>query len=361
MRNEMKVSIITVTYNVIETIEQTINSVLNQSYENIEYIIVDGMSTDGTWEKICQYKNRINSLVHEQDRGLYDALNKGILLATGEIVGIINGDDWYEKEAVERVVKEFQYDTDIVYGNLRMIGYEYLNERANDNVYIKNVKNIWYDMIPHPTVFIKRHIYQDFGMFDLKYLIASDYELLLRYYSKGVKFRYTDNILANFRKGGLTTRKRVECAKETKSISLLYIDQCPEKKQYITKIFNKYQNSLLWAAYEQRDEIFKENLDKTFMHKDNLLCIFGSGIWGRRCAEKLNRCGIQRYCYVDNDISKQGKQIDGHEIVSPDRLQGMECNIIIAVSERYDDISRQLARIGNHRMQWIGMFDLYKE
>ena len=97
------------------------------------------------------------------------------------------------------------------------------------------------------------------------------------------------------------------------------------------------------------------------MHKDNLLCIFGSGIWGRRCAEKLNRCGIQRYCYVDNDISKQGKQIDGHEIVSPDRLQGMECNIIIAVSERYDDISRQLARIGNHRMQWIGMFDLYKE
>ena len=96
MRNEMKVSIITVTYNVIETIEQTINSVLNQSYENIEYIIVDGMSTDGTWEKICQYKNRINSLVHEQDRGLYDALNKGILLATGEIVGIINGDDAIE-------------------------------------------------------------------------------------------------------------------------------------------------------------------------------------------------------------------------------------------------------------------------
>lgn len=358
MKNEMKVSIITVTYNAAETIEKTITSVLVQSYKNIEYIIVDGISTDGTWEKICKYKNQIHKIIHERDNGLYDAMNKGISLATGDIIGIINGDDWYETDAVENVVNAFRNNVDVIYGDMRVIGDNDSTGQICDYV---DMSDIWYSMIPHPTVFVKKHIYNKFGKFNLNYPIGSDYELILRFYTKGVRFQYINKVLANFRRGGLTTEKWFECAREVKEVSMTYTDQCPEKDKYLTSIAERYNSALMRAAYEQSDEIFKVNLDKAFIHKDNILCIFGSGIWGRRCAEKLKRCGIQRYCYIDNDIRKQGKQIDGYEILSPDKLQEMECNIIIAVSDRYDDISRQLTRIGNHQMQWIGLFDLYKE
>jgi glycosyltransferase involved in cell wall biosynthesis len=358
MSDEMKVSIITVTYNAAETIEQTISCVLEQSYKNIEYIVVDGISTDGTWEKICKYKNQIHKVIHEKDKGLYDAMNKGIALATGDIVGIINGDDWYETDTVENVVKAFCDNVDVIYGNMRLIGDNGCADQICDYV---DIRDIWYSMIPHPTVFVRKHIYNEYGIFDLDYLIASDYELILRFYIKGVRFQYINKVLANFRHGGLTTGKWFECAREVKKVSMTYIDKCPEKDKYKKNIIESYNNALMRAAYEQRDEIFKENLDKAFIYKNNTLCIFGSGIWGERCARKLKRCGVQRYYFIDNDIRKQGKQIDEHEVLSPDRLQEMECNIIIAVSERYDEISRQLAELGNHQMQWIGMFDLYKE
>lgn len=153
MCDEMKVSVITVTYNTTETIEQTITSVLEQSYKNIEYIIVDGMSTDGTWEKICKYKDQIHKIIHEKDKGLYDAMNKGISLATGDIIGIINGDDWYETDSVENVVNAFHKNIDVIYGNMRMIGCEGIAEQICDYV---DIRDIWYSMIPHPTVFVRK-------------------------------------------------------------------------------------------------------------------------------------------------------------------------------------------------------------
>lgn len=358
MKNEMKVSIITVTYNAAETIEKTITSVLVQSYKNIEYIIVDGISTDGTWEKICKYKNQIHKIIHERDNGLYDAMNKGISLATGDIIGIINGDDWYETDAVENVVNAFRNNVDVIYGDMRMIG-------DNDNTgqicdYV-DMSDIWYSMIPHPTVFVRKHIYNKFGIFNLNYPIASDYELILRFYTKGVRFQYINKVLANFRRGGLTTDKWFECAREVKEVSMTYIEQCPEKDKYIKKVIERYNNMCMRAAYEQSDEVFKKNLDKVFHNKNNIFCIFGAGIWGNRCARKLKNCGIEEFYFIDNDLKKQGKRIDGHEILSPNRLQEMKCNLIIAVSSGYDEISRQIEESGNNGIQWIAMFELFNE
>lgn len=357
MKN-IKVSIITVTYNVVNTIEQTINSVLSQSYDNIEYIMVDGMSTDGTWEKICKYKDRISVLIHEKDNGLYDAMNKGISRATGDIIGIINGDDWYEQDTIVTVVNNFQDDTDIVYARINIIGFDgsVITVSRRDNI-----DDIWYRMIPHSTVFVRKCIYDKYGTFNLNYPIVADYEMIFRFYLAGAKFKYIDKVVTNFRRGGLTTKRKFACAKEAKEVSMLYIDECPEKDKYLQLIDNRYNRAKLVGAYEQNYKRFKEMLNLLFSCKVERVCIFGAGIWGKRCAEKLKQCNILCDYFIDNNPNKLGTIIDDVEVISPERLKKMECNIIIALANGYDEICDQLNKIGNPKLHWIRMFDLYEE
>lgn len=353
-----KVSIITVTYNAVNTIEQTINSVLNQIYDNIEYIIVDGMSTDGTWEKICKYKDRISVLVHEKDKGLYDAMNKGIAQATGDIIGIVNGDDWYERDALVNVVSNFQDDTDILYARMNIIGYDGTVQMISSP---DKIDDIWYCMIPHPTVFVRKRIYDKYGTFDLNYPIVADYEMIFRFYLAGAKFKYIDKVVTNFRRGGLTTKRQFACAKEVKEISMLYFDRCPEKDKYLQLINNAYNRAKLIATDEQNNERFKKMLDLMFTCEVDNVCIFGAGAWGKKCAEKLKKCNILCNYFIDNNLSKIGTIIDDIEVISVEQLKKMECNIIIALADGYDDISDQLNKIGNPKLHWIRMFDLYED
>lgn len=354
----MKVSIITVTYNAADTIEQTLNSVLAQSYGNVEYIVVDGMSTDGTWEKICKYKDRISVLIHEEDAGLYDAMNKGITRATGDIIGIVNGDDWYEKDALVNVVSNFQEDTDILYARMNIIGYDGKVQRIS---LPDKIDDIWYRMIPHPTVFVRKSIYDKYGAFDLKYHIAADYEMIFRFYLSGARFRYIDKVITNFRRGGLTTKRQLDCAKEVREISLLHIDECPEKDKYRSLIGNAYNRVKLAASYEQSSKNFKKMLNLLFGHKSDILCVFGAGGWGKKCAEKLKQCNLFCNYFVDNNSDKWGNLIDNIKVLSPEQLKKMECNIIIALADGYDEIEQQLAKMENPKLHWIRMFDLYEE
>ena len=140
----MKVSIITVVFNGIRTIEQTIKSVLNQSYKNIEYIIIDGGSTDGTLDIIRKYENYLSYIISEPDHGIYDAMNKGIQKSTGDIVGIINSDDWYEVNTVSQVVERFEsFAVDLVYGDINFIGKN--GEIIRSENY--SLEEIWYKMV----------------------------------------------------------------------------------------------------------------------------------------------------------------------------------------------------------------------
>jgi glycosyltransferase len=202
----MKISIITSVYNNRETIRDAIESVLSQTYDNIEYIIVDGGSNDGTFEIVQSYGDRITKFVSERDRGIYDGLNKGVSLATGDVIAFLHSDDLYASDdIIALVAKEFEKgDLDGVYGDLV---YTPKNDTSKVLRYWKSkdfetglLKKGW--MPAHPTLFLKRSVYEKFGAFDLSFKIAADYDFMLRVLNGGVHVSYIPQVLYKMRVGG---------------------------------------------------------------------------------------------------------------------------------------------------------------
>ncbi|DAB34818.1 MAG TPA: glycosyl transferase [Sulfurospirillum sp. UBA12182] len=206
----MKVSIITVVRNNVTTIKYAIDSVLNQTYENIEYIVVDGASTDGTVEIVKSYGDKISKFISEKDKGLYDAMNKGVKLATGNIVGILNSDDFYIDEyVIKKVVKEFkEKQVDSLYADLVFVKPENLSKtvRYYDSSYFSPEKFAYGWMPAHPTFFVKKDIYEKYGLFKTDYKIAADYELLTRFLAKNrITYSYLKEPIVKMRMGGAST------------------------------------------------------------------------------------------------------------------------------------------------------------
>lgn len=196
------ISIITVVYNAAKTLEQTMSSVLNQGYHNKEYIVIDGGSTDGSVEIIQKYASQLAYWVSEPDKGMYDAMNKGIARTNGELIGILNADDWYEPEILNEVAQRY-LETDknqVIHGVLRFF--------KNDEIYYiagNSIRRIRYEMIHHPTCFVPKKHYETFGCFDLNYKYSSDYDLIMRLIKNGVAFNFMEKIMVNFRLGGASS------------------------------------------------------------------------------------------------------------------------------------------------------------
>jgi glycosyltransferase involved in cell wall biosynthesis len=225
------VSIITVCLNSEKTIEQTIQSVINQTYSNIEYIIIDGKSTDRTLDIIAKHKDKISIYVSEKDAGIYDAMNKGLKLATGELIGIINSDDWYELDAAETIVNTFLEDRNVqvIYGNMNV----YEKDKFILTRYPSPIKDLPYDMVlPHPSVFITSEIYKKYR-FNIKYKIIADYDLLLKLYSKNYKFEYVNRNISNFRVGGHSDATSFIKIIDFAKVSLHYSDNLMSKIRII--------------------------------------------------------------------------------------------------------------------------------
>lgn len=218
----MKVSILTVCYNSEVTIEDTIKSVLSQTYTDIEYILIDGKSTDSTIEIIQRHKEGIAKIISEKDEGMYDAINKGINLSTGEIVGILNADDFYIDHNVigEVVVKMKEEKVDSLYSDLYYVAAEDTNKVIRNWVSGKyNRQKFLYGwMPPHPTFFVKRSAYQKFGKFNLSLKSAADYELMLRFLFKNkLSTCYLPRPLVRMRVGGMSNvslKNRIKANKE---------------------------------------------------------------------------------------------------------------------------------------------------
>ena len=185
----MKISIITVCYNRKSTIEKAIKSVLEQNYSDIEYIIIDGNSIDGTKEIIETYRDKISQFISEPDKGMYDAINKGLQLATGDVIGLMHSDDeFYDKNVLDRIVSRFNSDSTIegVYGDGVYVSNDQEERLIRDRVggifSIKKIKKGWLPL--HPTVYLKKSIIDKNGLYNLDFKIASDTEFLLRYLYK---------------------------------------------------------------------------------------------------------------------------------------------------------------------------------
>ena len=234
----MLFTIITVCYNSEKTIERTMESVLNQTCQDYEYIIVDGASTDGTMELVHKYEPRFQGRmrwISEKDQGIYDAMNKGIHMAKGELIGIVNSDDYYEPNALEIMKNLYTgYEYSILYGAVRAI-----DDGRERMVYIKNHEFIEQDMITHPSCFISKSLYDTFGVYSQEYPYSADYEFMLRIRNENrIRYFKTYEIITNFVDGGASNSR----LGYWDTVKLLYHYHLIGKKQYY------YERVKTWLA-----------------------------------------------------------------------------------------------------------------
>jgi glycosyltransferase len=209
----MKVSLITVSYNSASTIADTLKSVQFQTYQDIEYIVVDGNSSDGTIEIVKQFLDASQGLVTkflcERDKGIYDAMNKGLAMATGDIIGVLNSDDFYcSNDVIEEVVRAFQQNnTDCLYGDLNYVDpidtSKIVRKWRSGSFRKENFLRGW--MPPHPTFFVRKTCYDRFGKFDTQFKSAADYELMLRFlFKESCSAVHLPKVMIHMRAGGMS-------------------------------------------------------------------------------------------------------------------------------------------------------------
>lgn len=215
--NSPLVSVITVTFNAQRYIEQTIQSVLAQTYPDTEYIIIDGGSTDGTTDIIHRYAGHLSYWVSEKDNGIYDAMNKGIRHAKGQLIGMVNAGDFYEPDTVQRVVDAYMQHPDcgVFHGDINMLNEDgSLFKQKHANTDLQQLDKGF--GLFHPTFFIPKAVYEKIGLYDTDFRLAADYDFALRCRNAAVPFCHIPYILSNFRIGGATNRQRRRSIEESK-------------------------------------------------------------------------------------------------------------------------------------------------
>ncbi len=200
----VKISIITITYNSERTLKETLESVVSQNYPDLEYIIIDGGSKDATLSILESYKEHISYLVSEKDDGISDAFNKGIKVATGDVIGILNSDDLLLPNALHAIAEAYEQGVDVYRGNI-ILWNDVTQYKCREIPSMKFPKVPYVIHVAHPATFITREAYQKHGVFDLSFHYAMDLELLCRFYREGAVFKYVDADLAMFRIGGATS------------------------------------------------------------------------------------------------------------------------------------------------------------
>ena len=217
----MKISIITASFNSEKSIRDTLESVKGQEYKNVEHLIIDGLSTDQTLNVVREYSH-VAKAISEKDNGIYDAMNKGLQIATGEIIGILNSDDIYvDNKVLKEVVDMFaDNQVDACYADLQYV------QESNTNILVRNWKSGTYRknsflygwMPPHPTLFLRRRVYNEIGFFNLAFKTAADYELMLRVFvTNDFTIRYLPRVIVKMRTGGASNssmKRRLDANKE---------------------------------------------------------------------------------------------------------------------------------------------------
>lgn len=344
---EPRISIITVVYNGSTTVAQTMESVLQQDYPDLEYIVIDGNSTDGTQEIIRRYEDRLAYWVSEPDKGIYDAMNKGLSHATGDVIAFLNVGDWYEKGAIKIVGEWFrQQDADIlVCGvNLTRKG-RFVSKRIPE---INSIAEKITTGMPccHQGIFTRKKWLGKNRCFDLKYRIVADYDWLLSCYYAGARVACTDAIVANYDTEGVSSKHvdlRVEEFHASSTERLQEADLAEDRKNVIQeKIEQTYENSIAAriGAYLLDEEFDWKSLIPV---SENVVCsVFGCGAVGEECCRLMKKIGVKVCCVWDNDPRNWGGWLHGCEICNPQNITH-DKNVIVIASTRYEkEIETQL-------------------
>ena len=226
-------TLITVCLNAKNTLERTITSVRNQTYKDFEYIIIDGGSTDGSLDIINSNRDIIDLVVSEKDHGIYDAMNKGISLAKGKFIGIINSDDWYEVDALANIYLEAKSKPNaVIHGLCR-----FYNKNVLSYIIGYHHSSLPNNAICHPTCFVPRFLYDQFNCYDTKYKIAAAYDFFLRLFLANVPFVYVEIIIANFLLGG------------TSSSDLVRLEAINIRYKYNQITFKRYMALMMYNSF----------------------------------------------------------------------------------------------------------------
>lgn len=247
----IKVSIVTPTYNAEKFLEKNINSVISQDVKNIEHILVDAMSEDSTLKIVKRYKDHFSKIIIEKDEGIYDGMNKGILASKGELIGILNADDYYSDETINRVLETYERSSKknvVIYGDM-YIEYEKTKVLSRGDLSDSAFQTGKFQ-INHPTVFVPKSLYDRIGLFDINYSAAADREFLLRAYQNKVEFLKIEHPLATFSLGGFTS---------SYNLGLLF-----KKTKEEFRMLKKYYSN--WYAIKKTFKEFYRMLRNNFLN-----------------------------------------------------------------------------------------------
>lgn len=347
----MKITVITVCLNSADTIEKTIQSVIAQDYHSLEYIVIDGGSTDGTLAILDKYRDYIDIKVSEPDNGIFDAMNKGIGMATGDVIAILNSDDWYEKDALKMVENAFLEsgcdcvccDNYVVRKDGKKVYYNGTDMRTDDLHY----RMIYF----HSAIFCKRQYFRKSGNFDLTYKMAADYDWFLRVTEQKAKMYLLHRPVFTFSYGGISSVHETECAAEARLAASRHLSE--DKKEYQEKIDNRFYDILIRNAdikcvYGYLAEILGK-------HRENI--IWGAGVRGIQCFDWFQKIGIGVCAVIDSNSLRWGERIQGAEISPPGILRNKICNLIITPDSYASDIRNMALQAGAEE---ICIFELKK-
>lgn len=355
----MKITIITVCYNSAKTIENAIQSVISQNYHDLEYIIIDGGSTDGTLDIIETYKDDISLWISEPDNGIYDAMNKGIQRASGDVIAFLNSDDWYVLEAdVFNQVERYFIDSgaDIISGNIYYVNNEGLkrtvplNKMTDENILLGAV-------YPHPAMFVKREIYLKMGCFDTSYKIAADNKWIIDAYMNGVKMLLVDDYFTCFREGGVSTAGKYDAMQEQFAIALdcaqrYHLTQMEEKIiTFYTEMLQEIKREkCLESVLTEKPKELRERFDYSKGYY-----IWGTGVRGKKCLQIFQRLALPLKGFIDSN--RYQESFSGYTVIKPEEID-QESYICITPKNYEDEIKSQLICMGIHENQIFTYSDM---
>lgn len=337
MINGIKISIVTVCFNCVELVEKTVKSVLEQDYENVEYIVIDGASSDGTCEVIEKYRDRITYYLSEKDAGIYDAMNKGIKAATGELIGFIGAGDWYEEGAIKAIADTYMLKpADVIYGDVTVVDGTLYKRQDYSNVSLRDM--YYYMLIIHPGLFVRTSLQKE-NPFDTTYRIAADYKFLMGLYHRGCTFMYANHGIVYYPLGGVSSTKLSDTIRESRRASYEVLGK--DVTEYESGIEKNYLRHMLMCdpAHLESDS---ENMNLALDYLGKWLgarevYLWGTGMNAWKCKWILDKAGIKIKAFIDSDSTKWGCMYEGIEVIRPKKRVSASNPLIIVTSTKYEE------------------------